>query len=74
MLKTSKDPGPATVAADCAATGVCNPSGCSLSCILHDVFPSFVVVDVVVVIMIAATIFDQHVLPTRESFVPTMVS
>ena len=62
VLKTWKDPGPAAVAADCAATGlqcikmfaIMHPSRC---------FPSFVVV----VVMIAATIFDQHVLTTRES-------
>ena len=61
-----KNPGPSTVAANCAATGQSSrmfitkhPSRC---------FPSFLVV------VIAATISDQHVLTIHGSCVPAMVS
>ena len=57
LLKTSKDPGLSAAAADCAATDL--PSF-TIFAIIHPSksSPSFVVV----VIMIVATIFDQHVL------------
>ena len=68
MLKTFKDPGSAAVAAGCAARGL---QSIKMFAIMHPsrCFPSFVVV-----VMIAATIFDQRVLTTRESCVLAMVS